>query len=155
MEAGLRSFDRRMPEEINRVLTDHVSDLLFCPTQTAVDKLAREGITDGVHLVGDVMVDALEYNRKVAERKSKIIEELGLERGKYLVITVHRPGNTDSRENMTNIIEALGEAGRVVVFPVHPRTEKYLAEYNLLDKMPENIKVVRQCHICRSPSKKY
>lgn len=122
VEAELRSFDRSMPEEINRVLADHISDLLFCPTQTAVDNLANEGIEAGVHLVGDVMVDALEYNLKIAEKKSGIIEELALEKGKYLVITVHRPGNTDSRENMTNIIEALGEAGRVVVFPVHPRT---------------------------------
>ncbi|SNQ61102.1 UDP-N-acetylglucosamine 2-epimerase homolog [Candidatus Methanoperedens nitroreducens] len=143
VEAGLRSFDRRMPEEINRALTDHASDLLFCPTQTAVDNLAKEGITEGVHLVGDVMVDALEYNRKVAEEKSRIIEELGLEKGKYLVITVHRPGNTDSRENMTNIIEAMGEAGRTVVFPAHPMTEKYLAKYNLLESMPENVKLIQ------------
>ncbi|MCZ7394012.1 MAG: UDP-N-acetylglucosamine 2-epimerase (non-hydrolyzing) [Candidatus Methanoperedens sp.] len=141
VEAGLRSFDRSMPEEINRVLTDHTSDLLFCPTQTAVDNLANEGITAGVHLVGDVMVDALEYNLKIAEKKSGIIEELALEKGKYLVITVHRPGNTDSRENMTNIIGALREAGRVVVFPVHPRTEKYLREYGLL--MPENVKLIK------------
>ncbi|MBU4374031.1 MAG: UDP-N-acetylglucosamine 2-epimerase (non-hydrolyzing) [Candidatus Methanoperedenaceae archaeon] len=140
VEAGLRSFDRSMPEEINRVLTDHISDLLFCPTQTAVDNLANEGIAAGVHLVGDVMVDALEYNLKIAEKKSGIIDELALEKGEYLVITVHRPGNTDSRENMTNIIEALGETGRVVVFPVHPRTEKYLREYGLL--MPENVKLI-------------
>ncbi|MCZ7371160.1 MAG: UDP-N-acetylglucosamine 2-epimerase, partial [Candidatus Methanoperedens sp.] len=92
-------------------------------------------------LVGDVMVDALEYNLKIAEKKSGIIEELALEKGKYLVITVHRPGNTDSRENMTNIIEALGETGGVVVFPVHPRTEKYLREYGLL--MPENVKLIK------------
>ena len=141
VEAGLRSFDRSMPEEINRVLTDHISDLLFCPTQTAVDNLANEGISAGVYLVGDVMVDALEYNLKIAEKKSGIIEELALEKGKYLVITVHRPGNTDSRENMTNIIEALGETGGVVVFPVHPRTEKYLREYGLL--MPENVKLIK------------
>ncbi|MFH1323555.1 MAG: UDP-N-acetylglucosamine 2-epimerase (non-hydrolyzing) [Methanobacteriota archaeon] len=141
VEAGLRSFDRSMPEEINRVLTDHISDLLFCPTQTAVNNLTNEGIAAGVHLVGDVMVDALEYNLKIAEKKSGIIEEMGLERGKYLVITIHRPGNTDSREKMTNIIEALGEAGRVVVFPVHPRTEKYLREYGLM--MPENVRLIQ------------
>jgi len=142
VEAGLRSFDRSMPEEINRVLTDHISNILLCPTQTAVDNLAREGITEGVHLVGDVMVDALEYNKKVAGEKSRVIEELGLENGKYLVITVHRPSNTDIRENLTSIIEALGEAGRIVVFPVHPRTEKYLVEYQLLERMPENVKVI-------------
>ncbi len=140
VEAGLRSFDRTMPEEINRVLTDHVSDLLFCPTQTAVDNLANEGISKGVHLVGDVMVDALLYNRKVAEEKSRVIEELGLERGKYLVITVHRPSNTDSRENMSNIIDALAEIGETVVFPVHPRTKKYLKGYGL--DIPENVRLV-------------
>ncbi len=140
VEAGLRSFDRTMPEEINRVLTDHVSDLLFCPTQTAVDNLANEGISKGVHLVGDVMVDALEYNKKIAEEKSRIIEELGLEKGKYLVITVHRPSNTDSRENMSNIIDALAEIGETAVFPVHPRTKKYLKEYGL--DIPENVRLV-------------
>ena len=139
VEAGLRSFDRRMPEEINRTLTDHVSDLLFCPTKTAVDNLEKEGITVGVHLVGDVMVDALEHNRKVAVEKSKIIEKLGINKGQYLVMTVHRPSNTDSRENMTNIITALGEIGKHVVFAVHPRTRKYLQKYGLWEKMPENI----------------
>lgn len=142
VEAGLRSFDRRMPEEVNRVLTDHISNLLFCPTQTAVDNLAKEGIIEGVHLVGDVMVDAVEYNRKVAEKKSHIIENLGLENGKYLVITVHRPSNTDSIENMSNIIEALKESGKKVVFPVHPRTEKYLGKYGLWDRMPDNVEMI-------------
>jgi UDP-GlcNAc3NAcA epimerase len=142
VEAGLRSFDRAMPEEINRILTDHASDLLFCPTQTAVNNLAKEGIIEGVHLVGDVMVDALEYNRKVSEEKSKIIEELGLEKGKYLVITVHRPGNTDNRENMSNIIEALRKSEKIVIFPLHPRTEKYLREYNMWDNMPANIRSI-------------
>jgi UDP-GlcNAc3NAcA epimerase len=136
VEAGLRSFDRSMPEEINRVLTDHISDLLFCPTQTAVDNLSKEGITHGVHLVGDVMLDALTYNLEVARKKSRIIGELELEKKKYLVTTVHRPGNTDSIENMRNIIEALGDSGMPVVFPVHPRTEKFLQEYGYLERMP-------------------
>lgn len=131
VEAGLRSFDRRMPEEINRVLTDHISDLLFCPTRTAVDNLEREGIKDGVHLCGDVMVDALEYNRNVAQEKSKIFDDLDLNKGKYFVITMHRPGNTDSREKMNNIMETLGEINETVIFPVHPRTRKYLEEYKL------------------------
>ncbi len=143
VEAGLRSYDRRMPEEINRVLTDHISNLLLCPTQTAVDNLAKEGITEGVHLVGDVMVDALEYNKKVAEEKSRIIEELGLEKRRYLVITVHRPSNTDSMDNMSNIIKALDESGKTVVFPLHPRTEKYLREYGLLDRMPVNVRLIQ------------
>ena len=141
VEAGLRSFDRRMPEEINRVLTDHCSDLLFCPTKTAVENLAAEGITGGVHLVGDVMVDAMNYNRAVAEERSRILEAVGVRPGEYLVITVHRPSNTDSQENMVAILGALAEAGRPVVFPVHPRTQNYLRRYGLLAEMPENVLV--------------
>ena len=134
VESGLRSFDRTMPEEINRVVTDHISDLLFCPTQTSVDNLAAEGITKGVHLVGDVMADALAYNRDIAQRKSRILETLGLTGKAYCVLTVHRAGNTDNRENLTSIIRAVGDAGVPVVFPVHPRTRKYLQEYGLLAK---------------------
>jgi UDP-GlcNAc3NAcA epimerase len=142
VEAGLRSFDRTMPEEFNRKLTDHISDFNFCPTQTAINNLAREGITRGAYLVGDVMVDALEYNKNIAEEKSRIIEQLGLEKGKYLVVTVHRPSNTDSKENLSNIIEALNEAKRMVVFPVHPRTEKYMREYGLWTKISANVKLI-------------
>jgi len=139
VEAGLRSFDRTMPEEINRVLTDHISDLLFCPTETAVKNLANEGITNGVHLVGDVMVDALHFNRGIALEKSHILERLGMEEKGYLVVTVHRPANTDNRENMQSIIEALGEAGKPVIFPMHPRTRKYLQSYGMLDRLPANL----------------
>jgi len=141
VEAGLRSFDRRMPEEVNRVLADHCSDILFCPTETAVANLAAEGITEGVFLVGDVMCDAMEYNRAVAEERSRILEEVGVRPGEYLVVTVHRPSNTDDRDNMAAIIGALGDAGMPVVFPVHPRTKNYLDEYGLLAAMPENLRV--------------
>lgn len=141
VEAGLRSFDRRMPEEVNRVLTDHCSDILFCPTKTAVGNLAAEGITEGIHLVGDVMADAIDYNRAIAEGRSRILADLGLEPGGYLVITVHRPSNTDSPANMTAILSALGEAGMPAVFPVHPRTRKYLEQYGLLARMPENVRI--------------
>jgi UDP-GlcNAc3NAcA epimerase len=142
VEAGLRSFDRTMPEEINRVVTDHISNLLFCPTQTANDNLAKEGITTGVHMVGDVMVDALMHNSGIAERKSSIIKKLGLTKGCYYVATVHRPSNTDNKKNLTSIIEALMESGKTVVFPVHPRTKKYLQEYRLYDSLSENIHVI-------------
>lgn len=142
IEAGLRSFDRRMPEEVNRVLTDHASDLLFCPTETAVANLAAEGITKGVFLVGDVMLDAMNYNRAIAEERSRILEGVGVRPGDYLVVTVHRPSNTDNPKNMAAILGALGEAGRPVVFPVHPRTRKCLAGYGLLTKMPENVRVI-------------
>ena len=139
VEAGLRSFDRTMPEEINRVVTDHVSNLLFCPTQTAVNNLIKEGVIQGVHLVGDVMVDALRQNVNIAGKKSRIIDQLGLKKGNYFVATVHRPGNTDNQKNLTAIFEAFRESGETIVFPVHPRTRKYLQEYGLWDCLPENI----------------
>ncbi|ABN57534.1 MULTISPECIES: non-hydrolyzing UDP-N-acetylglucosamine 2-epimerase [Methanoculleus] len=142
IEAGLRSFDRGMPEEVNRVLTDHASDLLFCPTETAIRNLGAEGITKGVHLVGDVMVDAMNYNRGIAEERSRILEDVGVEPGGYLVVTVHRPSNTDDRENMAAILGALAEAGKPAVFPVHPRTRKCLGEYGVLAEMPENVRLI-------------
>jgi len=142
IEAGLRSFDRTMPEELNRVVTDHISNLLLCPTQTATDNLKKEGITDGVYLVGDVMVDALKHNAEIARKKSQIIKNLGLKKGDYYVATVHRPGNTDDPKNLTAIIEAFSESGKTVVFPVHPRTKKYLCEYGLWDSLPENIRLI-------------
>jgi UDP-GlcNAc3NAcA epimerase len=142
VEAGLRSFDRTMPEEINRVVTDHVSDYLFCPTQTAVKNLTDEGVTRGVHLVGDVMADALAYNKGLALGKSRILETLNLTKGSYSVLTIHRAGNTDNRENLTNIISAVSESGMPVIFPVHPRTRKYLKKYGLLGWMPQNIRIM-------------
>lgn len=139
IEAGLRSFDRTMPEEINRIVADHLSALLFCPTKNAVDNLRSEGITERVHLVGDVMKDALEFNRQIAALQSGILERIGLSPGKYLVLTVHRPSNTNKRDHLIAIIRAVAESGMAVVFPVHPRTRKYLHEYGLLNHMPENI----------------
>ncbi len=143
IEAGLRSFDRDMPEEINRIVTDHLSALLFCPTQTAIDNLSKEGITKGAYLVGDVMADALVHNLEVANHSSRILELLELDNCNYLVLTIHRPNNTDNQENLSNIIEAAGVLDRLVVFPVHPRTKRYLQEYGIWDAMPKNIKKVQ------------
>jgi len=127
VEAGLRSFNKKMPEEINRVLTDHISDLLFCPTQTAVKNLEREGVTNGVFWVGDVMYDAaLEY-AKLAEQKSHILQRLGLELKKYALATVHRAQSTDDPECLRGIfqgLESIGCAGLPVIFPMHPRTRQ-------------------------------
>jgi len=142
VEAGLRSFDRSMPEEINRVITDHISDILFCPTQTSVDNLEKEGIFCGVRKVGDVMVDALKHNTGFAGEKSHIIRKLGLKKGDYYVATVHRPGNTDNRMNLTAITEAFRDSGKTVIFPVHPRTKHYLHEYGLWDSLSENIRCI-------------
>ncbi len=131
VEAGLRSFNRTMPEEINRVIADRLSDLLFCPTRTAVENLAREGITAGVHLVGDVMYDILLQSLPLAERRSNILERLGLASGTYLLATIHRAGNTDVRENLSAIVAGLNAANEPVVFPLHPRTRRALARWGI------------------------
>ncbi len=135
VEAGLRSFDKRMPEEVNRVLTDHISDLLFAPTKTAVKNLHSEGIREGVYLTGDVMYDALLYNIEIARKSSNILDELSLKPKEYLLATVHRAENTDSRENLENIIEAFIDSNELIVFPAHPRTKKYLKAYGLMEKI--------------------
>lgn len=126
VEAGLRSFQRAMPEEHNRVLTDHCSDLLFCPTQDAVDQLAREGIREGVHLVGDPMADVLEQQLPRA-RQRPCLANLGLEAGAYLLATLHRPANVDEPAALRRLLDALGSLGEAVVFPVHPRTRERIA----------------------------
>jgi UDP-GlcNAc3NAcA epimerase len=142
VEAGLRSFDRTMPEEINRVLTDHISDLLFCPTESAVLNLKKEGVAAGVFNVGDVMLDALKYNIKIAEEKATILRSLRLNPKEYLVATVHRASNTNSFKNLSAIVNAFCEVEVPIVFPIHPRTEKYLKQYKLWDKLCEKVMVI-------------
>jgi len=127
VEAGLRSFNRRMPEEINRVLTDHISTRLFCPTYTAVSNLNREGIVEGVYHVGDVMYDAALTFGKIAEQASTILSSLRLESKQFYLCTVHRAENTGDRERLSQIISALVEIARPecpVILPLHPRTKK-------------------------------
>lgn len=141
IEAGLRSFNRRMPEEINRLLTDKMSGLLFCPTQTAVNHLESEGVTTGVHLTGDVMYDAVLRFGALAEQKSTVLRRLDLTPKKFMLATVHRPNSTDSKENLTNIIEAFGESELPVVFPVHPRTVGYLKQYDLWNQINSSKKI--------------
>ena len=141
VEAGLRSFDKSMPEEINRLLTDHCSDYLFCPTRTAVDNLKQEGITKGVYLTGDVMVDALNFNKGIAERLN-ILDNFGLISKQYLVVTVHRVRNTDVQENLENIANALVklcELEETIVFPVHPRTMKLLKTNGLFNRLKQTV----------------
>lgn len=124
VEAGLRSYDRSMPEEINRVLTDHVSNLLFAPTESAVTNLENEGIRGGVHQVGDIMVDSLNSVKEVALSRSTILERLGMEKHAYFVLTMHRAGNTDDPAKLKKVLSAIRRAGVPTVFPVHPRTRK-------------------------------
>jgi len=139
VEAGLRSFNREMPEEHNRVLTDHCSDLLFCPTQTAVDNLAKEAITRGVSLVGDTMYDAVLQFAEIAESHSTILQALGLKAKEYLLATLHRPYNTDVPANLNSILAAFLEIKEPIVFSVHPRTRQKIASLdNPLESQLEN-----------------
>jgi UDP-N-acetylglucosamine 2-epimerase len=140
VEAGLRSYNRAMPEEINRVLTDHISTLLFCPTDAAVENLAKEGIEKGVRHVGDVMADALLHNLGLARTKSKIMDQLGLEKGRYALATVHRASNADDKENMRLILSAFGSLSSQVIFPVHPRTRKMMREWGI--SVNSNVKMI-------------
>lgn len=142
IESGLRSFDRTMPEEINRIVTDHCSDILFCPTENAVNNLKNEGIVDNVFLTGDVMADSVIYNKDIAEKQSTILNDLYLESKNYLLATVHRASNTDNPSNLKNIVDAFSELDDLVVFPVHPRTKKLLKKYNLYDKLSSSVKLI-------------
>lgn len=131
VEAGLRSYNRTMPEEINRVLTDHVSDILFCPTDAAIENLKKEGIAKGVHRVGDVMYDALLHNLAMARGRLSILDQLHLKKGGYALATVHRAGNTDDTARLKSILDALGMLPAPVIFPVHPRTRAIIASVGL------------------------
>jgi UDP-N-acetylglucosamine 2-epimerase len=137
VEAGLRSFNRLMPEEINRILTDRMAQLLFCPTQTAVDHLHTEGVTSGVYLSGDVMYDAAIHFAAMAQEKSSIISRLKLEKNGYLLATCHRPQNTDNVQALSAIVSALIASDQTVVFPVHPRTRGFLERNGLMEKIAQ------------------
>ncbi|MEF8729077.1 MAG: UDP-N-acetylglucosamine 2-epimerase (non-hydrolyzing) [Accumulibacter sp.] len=134
VEAGLRSFNMRMPEEINRILADRVSSLLFCPTQTAVRNLQAEGIVEGVANVGDVMYDVALFYRDRARRHSQALQRLHLKAGGFALATCHRAENTDDPERLDQILSALARtaAELPVVLPLHPRTRKLVDEHGLL-----------------------
>jgi len=134
VEAGLRSFNRRMPEEINRIVTDQLSTLLFAPTETAVRNLQREGITDGVHNFGDVMYDAVLTHRELATIQSRILGRLNLHPKNYALATVHRAENTEDLQRLLEIFEALRILSRElpIVLPLHPRTRHALKSIPIL-----------------------
>jgi len=138
VEAGLRSYNRSMPEELNRVLTDHCADLLFCPSATAVDNLAREGISAGVHLVGDVMYDSLLQQAQALDGAS--LSRWQLATGRYALATVHRAANTDDSTRLGSILAALGRLAEPVLLPVHPRTRKAMLAAGL--EAPANVRLV-------------
>jgi UDP-N-acetylglucosamine 2-epimerase len=131
IEAGLRSFNKAMPEEINRILTDHVCDFLFTPTDAASRNLAREGINRGVYQVGDVMFDALLYNIGIAEKTSSILDRLRLQPRDYVLATIHRAANTDEKDRLEAIMNAVTRVGMTVIMLLHPRTRDRLREFGL------------------------
>uniref|UniRef100_A0A832MPN8 UDP-N-acetylglucosamine 2-epimerase (Non-hydrolyzing) n=1 Tax=Pseudothermotoga hypogea TaxID=57487 RepID=A0A832MPN8_9THEM len=157
VEAGVRQHPKDMPEEINRVLTDHVSKLLFCPSQLAVENLKKEGITDGVHFVGDVMYDL--YRKMEKHFKYDCLESLNLRENEYIVLTLHRDFNVDRKEILEKILSALAKVAEKfkVVFPIHPRTRNRVKEFSLQDHLKNMIVVepldylnlmglVKKCH---------
>lgn len=131
VEAGLRSFDKSMPEEINRAVTDYCSDYLYCPTKTAVINLQMEGIRKGVYLTGDVMVDALMFHRAEAEKRKEILVYCDVEDKGYYLVTIHRPSNTDSEHNLKQIFRALKDLDKKIVFLIHPRTDEMITRFAL------------------------
>jgi len=141
VEAGLRSFDRKMPEEVNRVLTDAISDYLFVTEKSGLENLKHEGVDDSkVFFVGNVMIDSLAYYLDKTNGRT-ILSDFGLTPQNYLLVTLHRPSNVDSKEQLTKLIgmlERLSEK-RKVIFPIHPRTRKNLSDYNLLNDNNDNL----------------
>lgn len=144
IEAGLRSFDHEMPEEINRKISDHISDLLFPPTDTSKHNLLNENIDpDRLHVVGNTIVDALYQNRPIANRKSKILNELSLG-DDYVVLTAHRKSNVDNKDSLYNILSAVGEFAKKndinVIYPIHPRSQKQIDKFSL--SIPNEINII-------------
>lgn len=137
IEAGMRSFDRAMPEELNRVLTDHSSDLLLCSSQTALANLTREGVPAGRMLeVGDVMVDvALRWQPKARESIDAVTKAHGVQPGEYLLVTAHRAGNVDDPRRLAKLVGLLRTLGAPIVFPLHPRTSARLQDAGLIDEV--------------------
>lgn len=140
IEAGLRSYNKLMPEELNRVMTDHVSTLLFTPTETAVRNLQKEGITEGVYTVGDVMYDAVIYNMELAEQRYNL-QNFDLESKQYYLGTIHRAENTDTKEKLTAILKAFSKVEEKVYLPLHPRTKNKIKEYGLASLLTDSTNI--------------
>ncbi|MGZ3577460.1 MAG: non-hydrolyzing UDP-N-acetylglucosamine 2-epimerase [Syntrophales bacterium] len=141
VEAGLRSFNRMMPEEVNRIIADHISDLLLCPSQTAVNNLTNEGINQGVHIVGDVMADSLAYASERVELHSRVLDRFELLSGKYLLATIHRAENTDNPERLKSILSAFRNMEETIVLPIHPRTRNVMTSLKIHE--PANVRIIK------------
>ena len=142
VEAGLRSDNREMPEEINRILTDHAADVCFPPSKRAAGNLTAEGISTGVYVTGDVMYDAILEARERATAESTVLPELDLEPDEFVLATVHRESNTDVRANLAAILDGLADAPYPVVFPAHPRTVASLEAYDLWDRADDAFELI-------------
>ncbi len=137
VEAGLRSFNKSMPEEINRIVTDRISDILFAPTIIAFEHLRREGLAENAYMTGDIMVDSVKTVSSMVDES--ILHEWDLQAGDYYLLTLHRPYNVDNKENLLNILNDLAKLDSKVVFPAHPRTQKVLGE----ERLPSNVKLIQ------------
>lgn len=141
IEAGLRSFNRKMPEEMNRILTDHASTHLFAPTQTAIDQLESEGIArEDVTFSGDVMFDTAIHFGNIAAQKSQILSQLNFSRKEYVLATIHRKENTDNAERLSGIMDGLSRVSCPVILPLHPRTSKKLIEFKI--QIPSSVRII-------------
>ncbi len=144
VEAGLRSFDRTMPEEINRIVTDSISDLLFVSEESGVENLNKEGVSDEkIHFVGNVMIDSLTMIIPTLDN-SELLKQYSLKKSHYIVVTLHRPSNVDQQQNLTEIVRYLNTLSEFepVIFPVHPRTRKNLDQFGLLNGLHDNIVLI-------------
>ncbi len=145
VEAGLRSFNKRMPEEINRIISDHVSDILLAPTPTAMKNLKQEGMGKKSFYTGDIMYDAVLINRPVAEEKSGILKRLELENKDFVVVTIHRAENTENVQNLKLLFQTLAEIASpyfTVVFPIHPRTKNFIHLKNIIPSNSSHLKII-------------
>jgi UDP-N-acetylglucosamine 2-epimerase len=131
VEAGLRSFNKTMPEEINRIVADHCADLLFAPTKTAVDNLKNEGLEEQLRFSGDIMLDTLQLNLEKAEKQKNVLKKLDLSEKQYLLLTLHRAYTVDEKDVLGQLLESVSQADLPVVFPVHPRTQKMIRSFDL------------------------
>jgi UDP-N-acetylglucosamine 2-epimerase len=140
IEAGERSFSRSMPEEVNRLVADRLANVHFCVSQVGMQNLFMEGITESIHWVGDVMLDALIHTRPIARTKSRILDQLGIEPKGFCLVTIHRAMNTDNPQRLQQIISALNLVSDVVILPLHPRTQKTLSALNI--QLKDHVRIV-------------
>ncbi len=145
VEAGLRSYDRSMPEEINRFISDHISDLLFAPTKNGAAILAKEGVArEKIFMTGNTIVDAVQANVKIARRSSKILDTLGVKRGNYFLLTLHRQENVDNKQRLKSVLEGLNLIGKTfgheIIFPIHPRTVHKIRQFGY--ELPKGIRAI-------------